>query len=81
MVRGGCVYIMTNKNNTVLYTGASSNLPQRVERHKTKFFPNSFSARYNCDKIVYYENFLTIIDALTREKQIKLDPGVKKLSL
>lgn len=65
------VYFITNKNNTVLYIGVTSNLEKRVFQHKTKAFPKSFTARYNCDKLVYIEVFSTILEAIAREKQLK----------
>jgi len=65
MERGGAVYIMTNKNNTVLYTGVSSNLKVRVYEHKEKRYPSSFSAKYNTSKLVYYKDFLSIEDEET----------------
>lgn len=71
MERGGFVYIMTNKNNSVLYTGATSDLQLRIYQHKTKAFPNSFSARYNADKLIYIQGFQFIAEAIEREKQIK----------
>mgnify|MGYP003655881102 FL=1 len=64
------VYIMTNKNNTVLYTGVSSNLLKRVYQHKTKMF-KGFTSRYNCDKLVYYTEFTDINEAIAYEKKIK----------
>jgi putative endonuclease len=65
------VYILTNKNNTVLYTGITSDLDQRVFEHKTKLHPKSFTARYNCDKLVYFEEFDDVEIAIKREKQLK----------
>lgn len=70
-MKPGFVYIITNKHQTVVYTGVTSNLPQRVTEHKEKRYPNSFSARYNVDILVYYEQFQWIGDAIAREKQIK----------
>lgn len=75
------VYILTNKNHTVLYTGVTSNLKTRVEQHKSKFHRNSFSARYNLDKLVYYEQFFDISQAIAREKQIKAGSRKKKMEL
>ena len=81
METGGAIYIMTNKNNTVLYTGVTSNLIKRVQEHKTKVHPKSFTARYNICKLVYYEGFHRIEDAIAREKQIKAGSRKKKISL
>lgn len=71
MKYGGCVYILTNKNHTVLYTGVTSDLKKRMYQHQNKKFNNSFTAKYNCDKLVYFENFNRIEEAIAREKQIK----------
>ncbi len=81
MERGGFVYIITNKNNTTLYTGATSNLKSRIYQHKTKALPNSFSARYNLNKLVFYEYYHYIEEAYEREKQIKSWNRKKKLKL
>ena len=71
MKRGGCVYIITNQYNTVLYTGVTAALRARIWEHKTHFYPKSFTAKYNCNKIVWYEVFPGIEEAIGREKQIK----------
>jgi putative endonuclease len=63
----GFVYLMTNKYNSVLYTGVTSDLKERVIQHKAKKHPNSFSARYNICKLVYFESFKTMSDAIKRE--------------
>ncbi|HLW33914.1 MAG TPA: GIY-YIG nuclease family protein [Aequorivita sp.] len=65
------VYIMTNKPNGVLYIGATDNIDCRVEEHKTKVYPESFTARYNCDMLVYFEEFEEGSKASLREKQMK----------
>jgi putative endonuclease len=69
--QGGCVYIMTNKMHSVLYVGVSSDLPARVWQHKNKVYPNSFTAKYNCDKLVYYCFYPRIEEAIANEKAIK----------
>jgi putative endonuclease len=81
MKKGGVVYIITNKNKTVLYIGVTSNLLNRMEEHKTKKYPNSFSARYNCSILVYYRYFSTIIEAITEEKRIKGGSRKQKMDL
>ncbi len=81
MERGGFVYFMTNKNNTVIYTGVTSNLRNRVYEHKTGQYPNSFTSRYKCYKLVYYESFPYIEEAIVREKQIKAGSRKKKEEL
>jgi putative endonuclease len=70
-MKPGFIYIITNKYQTVVYIGVTSNLPQRILEHKEKRYPSSFSARYNVDILVYYEQFQWIGDAIAREKQIK----------
>ena len=69
---------MTNKNNTTLYTGATSDLKIRTYKHKNNYFPDSFSAKYNLHKLVYYEGFHFIEGAIRREKQIKAGSRKKK---
>ncbi len=81
LMKPGFIYIVTNKNNTTLYIGVTSNLPQRILDHKQKKFKNSFSAKYNLDKIVYWEAFQEIGNAIGREKQIKGGSRQKKLDL
>ena len=77
----GFVYILTNKNNTVLYTGVTSDLKERISQHKGKKHSESFSARYNISKLVYFEVFETIGEAIIREKQIKSGSRKKKVQL
>lgn len=77
----GYFYIMTNKSNKVLYSGVSSDLKDRIKKHKSKKYTNSFSARYNADKLVYFEKFDSIVKAITREKQIKGGSRRSKLEL
>lgn len=64
------VYFLTNKNNTVIYTGVTSNIIKRVYEHKSRIY-KGFTNKYNCDKLVYYEEFDSIEEAISREKQIK----------
>ena len=81
MKRGGAVYIMTNQWNTTLYTGVTSDLPKRIYQHKNKIYNESFSARFNLTKIVYFEAFHSIEEAIHREKQIKAGSRSKKIAL
>ena len=62
---------MTNKPNGVLYIGLTNNINERVKEHKKKIFPKSFTARYNCDKLIYFEELDNGQDAERREKQMK----------
>jgi len=81
MVKGGAVYILTNKNNTTLYTGVTSDLISRVMEHRQKKYPNSFTSKYNISKLIYYEEFHSIEEAIAREKQIKAGSRQKKIDL
>jgi len=80
VARQPCVYIMTNKNHTVLYTGVTGDLPRRVYEHRQKLL-NGFTAKYNCDLLVYYEVLGDMEAAIAREKQIKAGSRQKKLEL
>lgn len=64
------VYIMSNKSHR-LYVGSTTDLLGRVEEHKTKRYPNGFTARYNFDRLVWFEIAETYAAALIREKKIK----------
>jgi len=70
-MKKGYTYITSNKNRNVLYVGVTSDLKRRIEKHKTKFYKNSFSKRYNVDALIYYETYDNIVDAIKREKQLK----------
>ena len=65
------VYILTNPAYTVLYTGVTNNLIKRVYEHKQHADPDSFTAKYNVTKLVYYEYTSDVKAAIEREKQIK----------
>lgn len=75
-----CIYIMTNKGNAVLYTGVTSNLFKRVSDHKNKLIAG-FTSKYNVTKLVYYEEYETMPEAIAREKQIKGGSRQKKIDL
>lgn len=62
---------MANKRETTLYVGVTADLYKRVVEHKEKRYPKSFTARYNLSKLVCYEVFHSIKEAIAREKQIK----------
>ena len=74
------VYIMTNKRNNVLYAGVTGNLEGRVYEHRNKL-AKGFTSKYNINKLVYYEEFDYIEDAIYREKQIKAGSRKKKIDL
>ena len=74
------LYIMTNKNNTVLYTGVTNDLKRRVYEHRHKIC-KGFTKKYNIIKLVYYEIFQDPYNAIAREKQIKGGSRKKKIDL
>lgn len=74
------VYIITNKRNSVLYTGVTNDLKKRVYEHKTKLI-DGFTKKYNVSELVYYEVFSDIYNAITREKQIKGGSRKSKIDL
>ncbi|MGB8647805.1 MAG: GIY-YIG nuclease family protein [Anaerolineae bacterium] len=74
------VYIMTNKHSTVLYIGVTNNLQRRVYEHREKLL-EGFTKRYNIDKLVYFEVFEDITQAIAREKQLKGGSRQKKIDL
>ena len=76
------VYILTNKNRNVLYTGMTNNLNQRIAQHRAAEGSRStFANRYNCHHLVYYESHQTPKDAIRREKTIKGKSRKWKLDL
>jgi putative endonuclease len=80
-MKPGYTYILTNKNNTTLYVGVTAYLKERIVQHKEKQDPNSFTARYNLNKLVYYEAHQMIGDAIGREKQLKAGSRATKVQL
>ncbi|WP_198146040.1 GIY-YIG nuclease family protein [Desulfonatronovibrio magnus] len=74
------VYILTNENNTVLYTGVTRDLIRRLDEHK-KGVGSRFTKKYNLHKLVYFEHFYRIETAIDREKQIKAGSKAKKSCL
>ncbi len=74
------VYIMTNKRNSVLYTGVTNNLQRRILEHK-EGKGSVFTKKYNVDKLVYYEVSNDVHVAIAREKQIKAGSRQKKIEL
>ena len=81
MDKKGYVYILFSQRNGTLYTGVTSLLKRRVYEHKTKLHPNRFTARYNVDKLGYFEEYVSIKEAIEREKQIKGGSRATKLAL
>jgi len=64
------IYIISNKNRTVLYIGITSNLTRRIEAHKNNI-GSSFTKKYNVSDLLYFEKFTAIEEAIKREKQLK----------
>ena len=64
------IYIMSNASDSTIYVGVTNNIERRVMEHRT-YDNKSFTSRYNCHKLVYYEEYSSIDEAITREKQIK----------
>jgi putative endonuclease len=75
------VYVLANLQNTTFYVGVTTAIRIRVWEHKTKQNPASFTARYNVDKLVYFEGFDTVLDAIHREKYIKGKSRAWKIEL
>jgi len=80
MTKGYC-YILTNKNKTVLYIGATNDLERRIAEHKESTHMNAFTKRYNCTLLVYFETFDDVQDAFRREKQLKAGNRKRKEAL
>jgi putative endonuclease len=78
MQKGGYVYIATNRSKT-LYIGVTNNLERRMDEHKREV-GSTFAARYNITRLVYYEQFADIRDAIAREKQLKRNGGARRKS-
>jgi putative endonuclease len=62
---------MASKANGVIYLGVTDNIEERVREHKNKIYPRSFTVRYNCENLVYFEEFENGEEASTRERQFK----------
>jgi putative endonuclease len=80
MHRQPAIYLLTNKPHGTLYTGVTSNLVKRIGEHKNKVI-RGYSARYNLTRLVYFELFDEMCEAISREKQIKAGSRGKKLEL
>ena len=65
------VYMLSTRDNKVIYTGVTNNLPKRVYEHKNSLDPKSFTSRYHVNKLVYFEYTNDVTAAIEREKQIK----------
>ena len=81
MERGGCVYIMTNVFNNIYYTGVTSDLISRIWEHKNGIYLKSFTSKYKCYKLVYFQFFPNIEEAIGEEKRIKGGNRKQKINL
>lgn len=75
------VYVLANATNVTIYTGVTKDLIRRVYEHKRHSDPQSFTAKYRVDKLVYFETTTSITAAIEREKQIKSWPRARKNAL
>lgn len=80
MAKRGYVYMMMNPGGTVIYTGVTSDLWRRVAEHKEKTV-EGFTKKYNVVKLVWFEEFVSISDAIAAEKKIKAGSRAKKMAL
>lgn len=69
-MKGGYVYIMSNKNHSSFYIGVTSDLKTRIADHKNGV-GSKFTSKYNLNELLYYEEFPDIYQAIDREKQLK----------
>lgn len=65
------IYIIANKPNGVIYIGVTDDIEEKVKEHKLKVYPKSFTARYNCENLIYFEEFENGEEASIRELQFK----------
>ncbi len=80
MMKSYFVYILTTKNNKMLYVGVTNNLERRIEEHKSKLIPG-YTEKYNLNKLVYCQEFSDVEDAIAAEKKIKGWLRIKKDNL
>ncbi len=80
MSREPCVYILANRRQGTLYTGVTSNLAERIFQHREGLTPG-FSSRYGCNRLVFYERYDRMDEAIAREKQIKGGSRARKIAL
>ncbi|MGN1210538.1 MAG: GIY-YIG nuclease family protein [Candidatus Cryptobacteroides sp.] len=64
------IYFLTSSNNSALYIGVTNDLERRIEEHRSGLIPG-FTQKYNCHKLVYYEQYSDVNEAIAREKQLK----------
>ena len=81
MFKGGYVYILTNRYDAILYTGVTSELRNRIWQHTNNYYPDSFTSKYKCYKLVFYIFFESIEEAIAEEKRIKAGKRQNKIDL
>ena len=74
------VYFITNRNHSVLYIGVTNRLSRRIWEHRESF-KDGFTRKYQCRKLIYYEHYRDIRDAIARESQLKKWSRAKKIGL
>jgi putative endonuclease len=74
------VYMLTNKGNTVIYTGVTNDVKNRTLEHKQGIY-KGFTKKYECNKLIYYEEYQWVQDAIAREKQLKAGSRQIKVDL
>ncbi|MGN0195541.1 MAG: GIY-YIG nuclease family protein [Candidatus Cryptobacteroides sp.] len=74
------IYFLTSSNNNALYIGVTNDLERRIEEHRSGLIPG-FTQKYNCHKLVYYEQYSDVNEAIAREKQLKKWSRSKKNGL
>ena len=78
--REPCVYILANRRQGTLYTGVTSNLAQRIFQHRQDLTPG-FTSRYGCNRLVFYERYDRMDEAMAREKQVEGGSRPRKIAL
>ena len=74
------IYLLSNKYNSVIYTGMTNNIQRRIIQHKSLQIAG-FTSRYRVTKLVYFEHFRLVEDAIQREKQLKAGSRDQKIAL
>ena len=74
------IYFLSSSNNSALYIGVTNDLERRIEEHRSGLIPG-FTQKYNCHKLVYYEQYSDVNEAIAREKQLKKWSRSKKNGL
>ena len=80
MYKTYCIYFLSSSNNSALYIGVTNDLERRIEEHRSGLIPG-FTQKYNCHKLVYYEQYSDVNEAIAREKQLKKWSRSKKNGL